>query len=116
MNRICKEPYPGVRPNPVIYGTFIKCCSRLYLPEDVKITRATRAFEDCCNAGLVSDFVLTQLRCALSPEMFVKELVRNGYKNVDSKGKCLSRDGKRIRHIGVAELPKSWTTHVTETG
>ena len=112
MNRIRTEPYPQVLPNPVIYGTFIKCCGRLDLSEDVKVTSAISAFEDCCRAGLVSDFVLTQFRCALSAEKFVHELVRNGYKNVDSKGKSLSRDGKRVRHIGVSELPKSWTRNV----
>lgn len=112
MNRIRTEPYPEVLPNPVIYGTFIKCCGRLDLPEEEKVSSATRAFEDCCRAGLVSDFVLTQFRSALSAEKFVKELVRNGYSNVDSKGKSLSRDGKRVRHIGVGEIPKSWTRNV----
>jgi pentatricopeptide repeat protein len=112
LDRICKEPYINVRPNPVIYGTFIKCCGRLDLPETLVIDSPKQAFRNCCNAGCVSDFVLTQLRCALPPEMFLSVLVSNGYSNVDKRGKSISRDGKRLRHIGINELPKEWTRNV----
>jgi len=112
LDRVRGEPYPGVRPNPVIYGTFIKCCGRLNLPDDIAIKAAARAFEDCCRRGLVSDFVLTQIRYALPPETFLKALVKNGYRDLDKNGKTLSRDGKRIRHILLRELPKAWTKNV----
>jgi hypothetical protein len=112
FDRICNEPYINVRPNPVIYGTFIKCCGRLDLPENLVNDSAKHAFHDCCNAGCVSDFVLTQLRCALSPEMFLSTLVMNGYSNMDKRGKSISRDGKRLRRIGINELPKEWTRNV----
>jgi pentatricopeptide repeat protein len=112
FDRICKEPYINVRPTPVIYGTFIKCCGRLDLPESLVIDSAKHAFHICCNAGFVSDFVLTQLRCALSPEMFLSTLVMNGYSNIDKRGKSISRDGKRLRHIGINDLPKEWTRNV----
>jgi hypothetical protein len=112
MDRICKEPYPMIRPNPVIFGTFIKCCGRLDLPDALVVQSATRAFHDCCSAGFVSDFVLTQLRCALSPETFLNVLVKIGYQNLDKKGKSMSRDGKRLRHIGISELPEEWTRNV----
>ena len=112
LDQICKEPYINVRANPVIYGTFIKCCGRLDLPETLVIDSAKQAFGDCCNAGYVSDFVLTQLRCALPPEIYLSVLVSNGYSNVDKRGKSISRDGKRLRHIGINELPKEWTRNV----
>ncbi len=115
MDRISKEPYPKVHPNPVIFGTFIKCCGRLDLPDALVVQSATRAFRDCCSAGYVSDFVLTQLRCALPPEKFLKELVKNGYQNMDTKGKSMSRDGKRLKHIGISELPGEWTRNVDST-
>ena len=111
LNRICKEPYPRVLPNPVIFGTFIKCCGRLDLPDALVEQSATRVFCDCCRAGFVSDFVLTQLRCALSPNQFLNVLVKNGY-NLDKTGRSMSRDGKRIRHIGINELPREWSRHV----
>jgi hypothetical protein len=111
LDRIGKEPYPGVLPNPVIFGTFIKCCGRLDLPDALVVQSATRAFRDCCR-GFVSDFVLTQLRYALSPEKFLHVLVKNGYQNLDKKGKSMSRDGKRLRRIGIDELPKEWTRNI----
>lgn len=111
FNRIRKEAYPKLLPNPVIYGTFIKCCGRLDLPDDISTESATRAFGECCRAGLVSDFVLTQLRYALSPERFLEVLVDNGYEK-NTRGKSLSRDGKRMRRFGVGDLPKEWTMNV----
>ena len=115
LDRISKKPYPNVIPNPVIFGTFIKCCGRLDLPDALVVQSATRAFRDCCRAGCVSDFVLTQLRCALSPEKFLNVLVKNGYQNLDTKGKSMSRDGKRLKHIGISELPQDWTRNVDIT-
>ena len=112
LNRIRKEPYSGILPNPVIYGTFIKCCGRLHLPDDIAVKSAMQAFSECCQGGLVSDFVLTQLRFALPPQLFLKALVNNGYKNLDSKGKMISRDGTRLRPIQVSELPEKWTKNV----
>ena len=112
LNRIRKEPYSGILPNPVIYGTFIKCCGRLDLPGDIAVKSAMQAFSECCQGGLVSDFVLTQLRFALPPQLFLKALVNNGYKNLDSKGKMMSRDGRRLRQIQVSELPEKWTKNV----
>lgn len=112
MSRIRKAPYLNVVPNPVIYGTFIKCCGRLDLPSDLAVESATRAFTKCCKAGLVSDFVLTQLRYAVGGSGFLDLLEKNGYEDLDSRGKSMSRDGKRIRHITVNELPKEWTRNV----
>jgi len=109
LKRIRKEPYRGVVPNPVIYGTFIKCCGRLDLPDKIKISSANKAFQECCQAGMVSDFVLTQLRYALRPEQFLDALVKNGYENLNRTGKSISRDGMRLRHIKINELPKEWT-------
>lgn len=109
LDRIRKEPYHKVLPNSVIYGTFIKCCGRLDLPDDLAAESAMKAFADCRKAGMVSDFVLTQLRYAVPPGKFLDVLVKNGYENLDGKGKSMSRDGKRIRHIRVNELPVEWT-------
>ena len=109
LNRIREEPYYNVLPNPVIYGTFIKCCGRLDLPENLAAESAMEVFKECRQAGLVSDFVLTQLRYALAPVQFLDVLIKNGYTDVDKKGKSISRDGKRIRHIRVNELPEDWT-------
>ena len=107
FDRIQKEPYPNVFPNSVIYGTFIKCCGRLALPDNLGEETAKKAFGECCQAGLVSDFVLTQLRYALPPEKFVDVLAKNGM-DVDERGKSLSRDGKRLRHVKVSDLPSEW--------
>jgi hypothetical protein len=112
MNRIYNKPYPNVAPVSMTYGTFIKCCGRLDLPNDLAVESATRVFRDCCRAGLVSDFVLTQLRYALPPEIFLEVLVKNGYKNLDSKGKTMSRDGKRMHRVRWDDLPREWTRNV----
>lgn len=108
MGRLSKEPYPNVKSTSMTYGTFIKCCGRLDLPHDLSEKSASKAFADCCKTGYVSDFVFTQLRYALPPEKFLKVLVENGYKNLNSKGKSLSRDGKRIRHVRLDDLPEEW--------
>ena len=112
FDRICNNKPYGVTPNPVIYGTLIKCCGRLDLPDsDVAVKSAMKAFRNCCRAGQVSDFVLTQLRYALRPEQFLAVLVKNGYKDLDRNGKRLSRDGRRFRNIRVDELPPEWTVN-----
>lgn len=108
MERLSKEPYPNVKSTSMTYGTFIKCCGRLDLPDDIAEDSASRAFADCCREGYVSDFVFTQLRYALPPEKFLNVLVENGYTNLNSKGKSLSRDGKRIRPVRVDDLPEEW--------
>ena len=107
MGRLGKEPYPNVKSTSMTYGTFIKCCGRLDLPNNVAQESASRAFADCCQTGYVSDFVFTQLRYALPPEKFLNVLVKNGHKK-DSKGKSLSRDGKRIRPVRLDDLPEEW--------
>ena len=111
MDRISKEPLPGLVPNSVIYGTFIKCCGRLdIIDKEAAIEGAVRAFEKCRKAGMVSDFVLTQLRYALGhdPKAFLDVLAKNGYE-MDGKGRGLSRDGRRMRRVRVGELPGKWT-------
>eukprot|EP00984_Skeletonema_dohrnii_P015369 scaffold6625_cov117-Skeletonema_dohrnii-CCMP3373.AAC.6 len=108
MSRLGKEPYPNVKSTSMTYGTFIKCCGRLDLPNNIAQESASRAFADCCQTGYVSDFVFTQLRYALPPEKFLNVLAKNGYKNLNSKGKSLSRDGKRIRPVRLDDLPDEW--------
>ena len=112
MDRLCEIPYPGVSPQSMTYGTFIKCCGRLDLPNDVAMQSAAKAFRRCCHAGLVSHFVLTQLRYALPPETFLKVLKENGYADLNRKGKIVSRDGKRMQRIRWEDLPKEWTRNV----
>lgn len=111
MSRMSKHS-EGLAPSSMTFGTFIKCCGRLDLPNDLASESATRAFADCCRAGLVSDFVLTQMRYALTPERFLDVLVKNGYENVDSRGKSISRDGKRMQRVIWADLPASWRRNV----
>lgn len=111
MNRLAKQT-DGLYPTSMTFGTFIKCCGRLDLPGDLAIAGATRAFGECCRAGLVSDFVLTQMRYALRPEQFLDVLVKNGHNNWDSKGKILSRDGKRMQRVRWNHLPASWRVNV----
>ena len=112
MARIRSRPYSHILLNPIIYGTFIKCCGRLNIPDGLATSSATRAFQDCCAAGLVNDFVLKQLRYTLQPASFLAVLAENGYTDINRKGKSLSRDGKRIRHIRLGELPEEWTRNV----
>ena len=115
LKRVQGEPYPGVLPNPVIYGTFIKCCGRLDLPGGRSESAAARAFSDCCEAGLVTDFVLTQLRYVLSPQRYLRALADGGYRDVNRRGKSLSRDGKRLRRIRLDELPAGWTRNAEKS-
>lgn len=103
MNRLCNEPYPKVTPVSMTYGTFIKCCGRLDLPDNLAVESATRMFQHCCNAGLVSDFVLTQMRYALSPEMFLEVLVKNGYNDSGDK---------KSQRVRLASMPAAWTRNV----
>jgi len=111
MSRLANET-DGLYPTSMTYGTFIKCCGRLDLPDELATESAIRAFANCCRVGLVSDFVLTQMRYALSPEQFLEVLVKNGYENWDSKGKMLSRDGKRMQRVRWNHLPASWRENV----
>jgi hypothetical protein len=104
----------GLTPTSMTFGTFIKCCGRLDLPNDLASASATKAFTDCCRAGLVSDFVLTQMRYSLKPERFLDVLVQNGYENLDSKGKSISRDGKRMQRVMWIDLPADWRRNVDQ--
>lgn len=108
MNRLSNQP-DGLRITSIIYGTFIKCCGRLELPNDLASIGATQAFTNCCRAGLVSDFVLTQTRYALRPDQFLDALSKNGYEH---DGKLLSKDGKRMQRIKFDNLPASWRRNV----
>lgn len=110
MNRLSKQR-DGLIATSMIFGTFIKCCGRLDLPNNLASNGATQAFLDCCRAGLVSDFVLTQMRYALTPEQFLDILVKNGYEH---DGKLLSRDGKRMQRVKWSQLPISWRDKVEQ--
>ena len=110
MDRFSKQD--DLCPTSMTFGTFIKCCGRLDLPSNLAKKSAIGAFGDCCRAGLVSDFVITQMKYALTPEEFLNVLVQNGYENWDSTGKMLSRDGKRMQRVRWNNLPASWRKNV----
>ena len=100
-NRLRDNPHPNVGPSSMTYGTFIKCCGRLRLPEDAARTSAVEGFRRCAEDGLVSDFVLTQIRHALTPDVFKRALEECGFV------------GRPVGHrIRISDLPREWMRNV----
>lgn len=58
---------PQLRPTSLAYGWFLMACRRL-ADEEARAKYVPWAFEQCCQDGLVSDFVLLNLREAASDE------------------------------------------------
>mmetsp|Transcript_4429 Transcript_4429/g.9140 ORF Transcript_4429/g.9140 Transcript_4429/m.9140 type:complete len:141 (-) Transcript_4429:357-779(-) len=108
IDRLRGEPYPDVAPVSMAYGTFIKCCGKLNLPKDISMKSTTRIFKYCCREGLVSDFVLTQLRYALPRDKFAEVLAESGYEDVN----IMDKENKRVRW---ANIPSYWTRNVNSS-
>lgn len=64
------------KPNSITYGSFLKACGHLNLPKGKLENEAKRAFMDCCEDGHVNEYVVTQLKNAVSHVSF-EELVPN---------------------------------------
>lgn len=85
-----------LEPSDVSYGTFLKAIYH-HMPEsDVRDNLVKGLFRKCCRDGLVSNFVLKEMRGLATPDLYQSILkgVTNDYGN----------------------LPKSWSTNIRERG
>jgi len=88
-------------PNSITYGSFLKACGNLNLPKELLEHDARSSFLKCCEEGQVNEYVVSQLKNAVSNEM-LEELIPNWYnleyrKNRWNKG-----------------LPPHWSRNVPE--
>jgi hypothetical protein len=81
-------------PNHVTYGAMLKACAKC-LPASSPLRQkwSKRVFQDCCEAGMVGDMVVSKLREAVPPDVY-RELMQGHSKR---------------------SLPSEWTRNVIET-
>eukprot|EP00977_Amphora_coffeiformis_P001907 scaffold362_cov176-Amphora_coffeaeformis.AAC.33 len=89
---------PDLQPTSLTFGWFIQACGRLRVPEAIRNAYIERAFNLCCERGLVNDFVLRRLLGA-GPE--------------DLLGKLLAplkiSSSWKLGRVNVSMLPAAWT-------
>ena len=83
-----------LKPTHVSYGTFLKAIKKMMPESEVRDDLAKGLFRKCCQVGLVSDFVLSEMADLCTADMYQSLLsgVTNDYGN----------------------LPKSWSANVRE--
>jgi pentatricopeptide repeat protein len=86
-----------VVPSSLTFGWFIQACGRLRVDKSAREDALGNAFNLCCKAGLVNEFVLHRLKGATSESQF-EILVGHGLRNGNVKKEHLSLD----------KLPPAW--------
>ena len=83
-----------LKPTHVSYGTFLKAIKKMMPESEVRDDLAKGLFRKCCQDGLVSDFVLSEMAGICTADMYQSLLsgVTNDYGN----------------------LPMSWSANVRE--
>jgi hypothetical protein len=92
----------GRQPSSLTYGWFIQACGRLHVDESRRAAAIEKAFTRCCEAGLLSDFVLHRLKGAAADELFW-----------DLIGPWLSTNTsweRKKQKVSLDQLPKAWTS------
>jgi hypothetical protein len=94
------------RPSSLTYGWFIQACGRLRVPEEIKYEQIERAWNLCCQAGLVNGFVLHRFTGAASEQLYKKLMAP-----VLKKGKYDNEKSKEwLKYkISPKQLPREWT-------
>jgi len=91
-----------IEPISSTFGTYLKVCGKLSLPNNLVQPHIGRTFEQCKTMGLVNDFVLTQVRFSTHPDQYNKLLGKHS-------------NGKRINErVDVKEIPSSWKRNVVD--
>jgi pentatricopeptide repeat protein len=91
-----------LQPSSVSFAWFLQACGRLTVPSGIKDDNVERAWQTCCDNGLVNDFVLSRLKGAASDAQF-KELVRPALKKMNVSDKNIKQK------ISISHLPRDWT-------
>lgn len=99
MKELDEFEYDGT--NSIAYGSFLKACNNLNLPKELLENEAKIAFSKCCDDGQVNEYVISQLKYAVSYALF-KKLIPNA-------GDV--QDGKSRWNEG---LPPSWSKNVPD--
>jgi len=90
-----------IEPSSLTFGWYIQACARLQKADPVlRQERLVKAFQQCCEHGLVNDFVLARFRDAATEEMFRKAMSQASLPE--------SKDGVSSR-VTVSQLPAEWT-------
>jgi len=64
-------------PNSITYGSFLKACANLNLPRDILEENAKTAFQNCCEEGHVNEYVISQVKKAVTPDS-LESLIPSG--------------------------------------
>ena len=84
-------------PTSAAIGTFVKACGRLNLHRVVAVENLETSFKKCRDLGLVSDFVLTQLRYS-SPDGLYRRLLSG----------LIPSDGPERVKVDAHNIPVEW--------
>jgi hypothetical protein len=87
--------------NNIVYGTLFKAIGKLTSRGPKQEAMIKNLFLECCQAGQVCNFVLSQVRTSSPPELF-RNLVPKYIRD---------RDARNIDKI-LKEIPKSWSKNV----
>lgn len=86
------------QPTSLCFGWFIQAMGRLDVEEERKTARIEMAFRECCNAGLVNEFVLHRLKGA-APLGLLQRLIQPA-----NEKSCL-------QPMDMSRIPQEWTQH-----
>ena len=94
------------QPSSLAYGWFIQACGRLQMPQDMKDRHIERAWNLCCQNGLVNGFVLHRFTGA-APEVLYKKLMASVLSRISSHPDD-TKEKLKFR-ISPKDLPLAWT-------
>ena len=90
----------------ITFARFFQVCQRLNVDQAAKEENLERAFQACCDLGLVNDFALQRFKAAASDELFRKMLISSipSLASQTSKGDTQSLK----EQVELAHLPTHW--------
>ena len=87
--------------NNIVYGTLFKAIGKLTSRGPKQQAMIQELFLECCQAGQVCNFVLSQVRSSSPPELF-RSLVSDHIQD---------RDARKIEKI-LKKMPKKWSKNL----
>jgi len=108
FQKICESNYD--RPSHVTYGTMFRAVANLSSFLDIETIKTI--WHRCREEGQVSDFVLSQLRSATTPDLFSKLMSDRSKDSFSFTNSTNSIGDQGRRLIPAAELPLEWRENV----
>ena len=94
-----------LEPLSLTYGWFLQACERLSVAEHLKDSNVERAFNHCCERGLVNDFVFCRFKEAASDALFKRIIIKAIGRNPD-----IEQNMDNLKEwVSLQHLPRDWT-------